>query len=474
MPLRDLLKRKDKIANDGLPSSAPAPEGKLPVASEFTFVRTDTHTQEVIQPPIYDGDDNEPAPSATETEKTTPPTTPERKRGLGRFRKASSATAPSSSPEAQPEKEKRPQRALSQRLHLTPKSRSASASSVNIPDDLPEIDDAYTESGDREIKEAKWEERATLLATNASGTSSSPAVVAPTSGLADLNLVVKGGDSAASSRPRSVSDAQGDANIQEAIRLHEAGGPQNLEAATKMFGQLAEQGNVLSQVLYGLSLRHGWGIKPNPTLAVQYLSAAASNSASIESEALKAGMKKGGAAKGELVLAIFELANCYRNGWGIGVDKKAAREFYETAANLGDTDAMNEAAWCYMEGFGGKKDKVSQCVFLKPPSSVSPSCSGRHCNVQHVLASDLGKASSLSGSPETPPVPSQKPAEPHRHTFHPSCTDLAPQFSRSISLASVSGSCPFLFGSYVLNQAPRITLGSNAYLTLPITSPFLH
>lgn len=91
---------------------------------------------------------------------------------------------------------------------------------------------------------------------------------------------------------------------------------------------------------------------------MKYLSAAASNSASVESEALRAGLKKGGAAKGELVLAIFELANCFRHGWGVEKDPVAARQYYETAANLGDTDAMNEAAWCFLEGFGGKKDKV--------------------------------------------------------------------------------------------------------------------
>jgi hypothetical protein len=38
----------------------------------------------------------------------------------------------------------------------------------------------------------------------------------------------------------------------------------------------------------------------------------------------------------------------------------AAKQYYETAANLGDTDAMNEVAWCYLEGFGCKKDKVSE------------------------------------------------------------------------------------------------------------------
>lgn len=69
-------------------------------------------------------------------------------------------------------------------------------------------------------------------------------------------------------------------------------------------------------------------------------------------------MKKGGIAKGELVLAIFELGNCFRNGWGVQKDPTAARQYFETAANLGDTDAMNEVAWCYLEGFGGKKDKV--------------------------------------------------------------------------------------------------------------------
>lgn len=74
-------------------------------------------------------------------------------------------------------------------------------------------------------------------------------------------------------------------------------------------------------------------------------------------------MKKGGAAKGELVLAMYELANCFRNGWGIKKDPAAAKQYYETAANLGDTDAMNEVAWCYLEGFGTKKDKVCSSLF---------------------------------------------------------------------------------------------------------------
>jgi hypothetical protein len=57
-----------------------------------------------------------------------------------------------------------------------------------------------------------------------------------------------------------------------------------------------------------------------------YLSAAASNAASIESVALNAGQKGGGAAKGELVLAIFELANSFRHGWGVKKDPVAAKQ----------------------------------------------------------------------------------------------------------------------------------------------------
>lgn len=73
-------------------------------------------------------------------------------------------------------------------------------------------------------------------------------------------------------------------------------------------------------------IRHGWGCTPDPIEAIKFLSAAASNAALIEDQALKSGMKKGGAAKGELVLAIFELANCFRHGWGVQIDKLAAKQ----------------------------------------------------------------------------------------------------------------------------------------------------
>jgi len=119
---------------------------------------------------------------------------------------------------------------------------------------------------------------------------------------------------------------------------------------------------------------------------------AANNSAEVEKIALDAGVKKGGAAKGELVLAMYELANCYRNGWGIKKDPVAAKQYYETAANLGDTDAMNEVAWCYMEGFGTKKDRVSRRLFI----SRRPSPRAAHPHRLHRSRSTLSSSRTVS------------------------------------------------------------------------------
>jgi len=80
------------------------------------------------------------------------------------------------------------------------------------------------------------------------------------------------------------------------------------------------------QVANGAFHRHGWGCTPDPERAMTYLSAAASNAASIENIALRDGHKGGGAAKGELVLAIFELANSFRHGWGVKKDPVAAKQ----------------------------------------------------------------------------------------------------------------------------------------------------
>ena len=345
MTLKDLLKKKERIKED-VTSSVVGPSEMDPVAEGFTFLRSDTNTQELIRPPSFTSEIAESTPRKSEHRLSS---------RFSRLRSSSDTSTYSAQSKTSPKNEKR----LSQRLHLN-RSRTPSASSVNVPTDLPEIRDLAIQGEERE---AQWEERATMLAK------ANPNVLLDghLKGESFEHEMYQDGSPRASpldpeqslcSRPgmaRSVSSAKGDENIQEAIRLHESG---DLVSSTAMFGRLAD-GNAMAQIMFGLALRHGWGVTPDPLLAIQYLSAAASSSASVESAALQSGMKKGGAAKGELVLAIYELANSFRHGWGVQRDMVAARKYYETAANLGDTDAMNEVARCYENGQGGPKDRVS-------------------------------------------------------------------------------------------------------------------
>lgn len=340
MTLKDLLKKRGKTKEDEKPANT-SPSGPSP--AEFTFIRSTTNTQEVISPPSF------PNEKATESNTETSPNSKRR----SRFRASSAASTGSRNSN---NSEKR-----LPRLHLRSHSHASSASSVNVPPNLPVIKDGCD---DGEDGEAKWEERATILAQKNPNTRSRSSTLPDKRRMSNFSeevLYTQGRDGDRPAVTRNVSDAQGDENIQEAIRLHETG---DLQRSTAMFGRLAES-NAMAQILYGLALRHGWGISPDLSLAITYLSQAASNSAEVESQALAAGMKKGGAAKGELVLAIYELANSFRHGWGVEKDPVAARSYYETAANLGDTDAMNEVARCYEEGFGGKKDKYTAAKYYR-------------------------------------------------------------------------------------------------------------
>ncbi|OOF96397.1 hypothetical protein ASPCADRAFT_206592 [Aspergillus carbonarius ITEM 5010] len=353
MPLREILHKKDALNNSaGQYATDAIPTTSANTVPQITFIRTDTNTHEVIRPPVFDGDEDHPDNRYLDP---VPPS-PSHRKSLNPFRRS---RAPSESSGTSSPTRPRGERRLTHLLHLDRSgSRNSSSSSVNVPSDLPQIN---CDRDDEQDREAQWERRATVLVQRTPQLGAS--CLSPTS---PTGFGLDGAPSRSRSSSQSGINGPGeDINIQEAIRLHEAG---DLERSTKMFEHLADPNgvnNALSQVLYGLALRHGWGCSPDPDRAVMYLSAAASNSASIESQALQAGLKKGGSAKGELVLAIYELANCFRNGWGVKKDAVAARQYYETAANLGDTDAMNEVAWCYLEGFGGKKDKFTAAKYYR-------------------------------------------------------------------------------------------------------------
>ncbi|KAI9708863.1 MAG: hypothetical protein M1828_002586 [Chrysothrix sp. TS-e1954] len=389
MTLKDILRKKHQVAESEPPVLAPPPPDE-PVP-EFTFVRTTTGTEELIHPPSFASDHDAHANPTS----LSPESAAAKPKRFSHFRRSSSKNSISSNlstddeheqgrhsheqdEERQPglhAKKDNSQRRLSQRLeeklHIGGGSRSRSASSSNIPLNLPDAPEVVAvppkaastpkDPSHNDRTEAEWEKRATLLARgNQRERSRSVETREPTAPQSQSPS-----RPAAPAHTRKISGIHDDATIQEAIRLHETG---SLTASTGMFRTLASptgENNALSQVLYGLALRHGWGIPPDPSLSLHYLTLAATNSAAIESAALSLGQSKGGAAKGELILAIYELANSFRQGWGVQRDPVAARMYYETAANLGDTDAMGEVAWCYLEGFGGGKDKWRAAQYLR-------------------------------------------------------------------------------------------------------------
>ncbi|KAF9949806.1 hypothetical protein BGZ72_008475 [Mortierella alpina] len=214
--------------------------------------------------------------------------------------------------------------------------------------------------------------------------------------------------------PAEQREADADFNIQKAIELHENN---QLEDATHHFWLAAQSENPLGQLMYGLSLRHGWGCKPNPTEAILFLQRAAEyamgelnelgpvqprNSSSVvttaapstnnnkaqqsdqqqqqhlhqksSSNPTQQTLRRMGSmdrtaamatARKELVMALYELGMSYLKGWGVTKDKSVAFTYFKIAADLGDPDSQNETALCYYEGIGTDKDMYQSAKYYR-------------------------------------------------------------------------------------------------------------
>ncbi|KAI7832750.1 hypothetical protein BC939DRAFT_391036 [Gamsiella multidivaricata] len=147
--------------------------------------------------------------------------------------------------------------------------------------------------------------------------------------------------------------------VRQGIEFHEIG---EISKATHYFRTAAEIGDPVGMLMYGLSVRHGWGCTANRVLAFQYLQKSAEHAVG---DLNSRDSFTSSAAKGELVLAIYELGICFRHGWGVDKNKKTAAYYFEIAANLGDPDAQNDLAWCYYHGIGVKKDMYKSAKYYR-------------------------------------------------------------------------------------------------------------
>ncbi|PPQ90445.1 hypothetical protein CVT25_014963 [Psilocybe cyanescens] len=155
-----------------------------------------------------------------------------------------------------------------------------------------------------------------------------------------------------SSGPRTPQDY-----LQLGIQHHEAN---RLGESARCFERSANEdgGCGVGMLMYGLTLRHGWGCAKNEKLGFKWLLKAA-ESAVGDLESVRTGGRtiEVGAVQTELVLAIYEVGQCFFHGWGVVKDQKMAVSYYAVAARLGDGDAQADLAFCLANGKGCKKDK---------------------------------------------------------------------------------------------------------------------
>ncbi|KAJ2900886.1 hypothetical protein IWW38_000261 [Coemansia aciculifera] len=142
----------------------------------------------------------------------------------------------------------------------------------------------------------------------------------------------------------------GEEYFQKAVSFHEQG---DFVSATGYFKRAADKHNPLGMLFYGLSLRHGWGCQPNENLAFVYLQKAGEQ---VVPHVKDMDPAVAGMAREELGMAIYELGQSYRHGWGVSRNIKTAAYYFEVAAELGDADSQADLGACYEKGDGVKRD----------------------------------------------------------------------------------------------------------------------
>ncbi|KAL1713939.1 hypothetical protein EV715DRAFT_276963 [Schizophyllum commune] len=85
---------------------------------------------------------------------------------------------------------------------------------------------------------------------------------------------------------------------------------------------------------------------------------AAAEKASAHAARASVGMDRiADGVQAELVLAIYEVGQCFFHGWGVPKDMKMGVQYYTVAARLGDADAQADLGFCLANGKGCKKDR---------------------------------------------------------------------------------------------------------------------
>ena len=112
--------------------------------------------------------------------------------------------------------------------------------------------------------------------------------------------------------------------LQLGIQHHEAN---RLTESAQCFERAANEGGGcgVGMLMYGLTLRHGWGCAKNEKMGFKWLMKAAEYAVG-DLEKVRTGVQGADPSvlQSELVLAIYEVGQCFFHGWGVTKDQKMA------------------------------------------------------------------------------------------------------------------------------------------------------
>ncbi|KAJ3829273.1 HCP-like protein [Lentinula raphanica] len=160
--------------------------------------------------------------------------------------------------------------------------------------------------------------------------------------------------------PPQESKSKAEHYLQLGIKHHEAN---RLQESALCFEKSAKEGGGcgVGMLMWGLTLRHGWGCRKDEKGGFTWVRKAAEGAVADLERARRSGgssdLEERGMVKAELVLAIYEVGQCFFHGWGVAKDQKMGVSYYRVAARLGDADAQGDLGFCLANGKGCKKDR---------------------------------------------------------------------------------------------------------------------
>lgn len=215
---------------------------------------------------------------------------------------------------------------------------------------------------------------------------------------------------ASSASDKRFNEMTNEEHVSVGIEMHEKG---QVREASYHWQYAAQHGDLTGMLLYGLALRHGWGVRQNATEAVKWLQKAMEISMqlyNIESSpdsqsntnttttkttttttnkedrdskvrqstlSLMQGETISKTKRAQIALALYELGMSYLHSWGTEKNETLALRSFEMAGNLGDTDALCEAAAMYMHsGPGRKKDMFMAASLYRRAGDLGASMVG--------------------------------------------------------------------------------------------------